>query len=91
MKEYFVAAGPNELENLENEDGRIAGFWQGIWHGLIAPFALVIGLFKDDVGIYETRNNGRKYNFGFIIGLMMVLGGNRGATFKANSQKEDAD
>ena len=83
MKEYFVAAGPNEMENSENEDGKIAGFWQGLWHGLIAPFALVIGLFKEGVGIYETHNNGRAYNFGFVIGLMIVFGGNRGAVSRS--------
>lgn len=79
MREIFVAAGPNELENSENQDGKIAGFWQGLWHGIIAPFAFVISLFKDDIGLYETHNNGRWYNFGFIFGLMIVSGGNRGA------------
>jgi hypothetical protein len=64
MKEKFAAAGPNELENSENQDGKIAGFWQGVWHGIIAPFAFVVSLFKENVGIYETHNNGRWYNFG---------------------------
>jgi hypothetical protein len=91
MKEYFVAAGPNELENSENEDGKIAGFWQGLWHGSIAPFSLVISLFKEDIGIYETHNNGHKYNFGFIIGLMIVFGGNRGVSKAAYSRSNDSD
>ena len=91
MREIFVAAGPNELENSETTDGKIAGFWQGLWHGLIAPFALVISLFKEDMGIYETHNNGRKYNFGFIIGLMIVFGGNRAGSIEAYSKRnEDA-
>jgi hypothetical protein len=88
MKEKFAAAGPNELENSENQDGKIAGFWQGVWHGIIAPFAFVVSLFKENVGIYETHNNGRWYNFGFIIGLMMVFGGNRGASMRAYEKKK---
>jgi hypothetical protein len=39
MKEKFTTAGANELENSENEKGNIAGFWRGLWHGLIAPSA----------------------------------------------------
>jgi hypothetical protein len=79
MKEYFTTAGANELQNMENEEGQVAGFWRGLWHGLIAPFAFLISLFKEDVGIYETHNNGNWYNFGFILGLMLVFGGNKGA------------
>ena len=79
MKEKFSTAGPNELENLENQDGNIAGFWRGLWHGMIAPFAFLVSLFKENVGVYETHNNGKWYNFGFILGLMIIFGGNQGA------------
>ena len=89
MKEKFAAAGPNELENSENQDGKIAGFWQGVWHGIIAPFAFVVSLFKENVGIYETHNNGRWYNFGFIFGLMIVFGGNKGAQMKFDGWDEE--
>jgi hypothetical protein len=89
MKEKFVAAGKNELENLENQDGKIAGFWQGLWHGLIAPVAFVTSLFKEDVGIYEAHNNGNWYNFGFILGLMITLGGNKGASRTAVTWSKD--
>lgn len=87
MKEKFTVAGPNELENTENEEGNIAGFWKGVWHGFIAPFALVISLFKEDVGIYEAHNTGRRYNFGYILGLMMVFGGNKGVSTKGFGPK----
>ncbi len=84
MKEKFTTAGPNECQNLENEQGRIAGFWRGLWHGLIAPFAFLISLFKENVGIYETHNNGKWYNFGYILGLMIVFGGNKATGQKIN-------
>ena len=59
------------MENQEDLAGNVAGFWLGLWHGLIAPFAFVTSLFKEDIGVYEAHNNGRWYNFGFIFGLML--------------------
>lgn len=91
MKKLFVAAGPNELQNSANQEGKIAGFWQGLWHGFIAPFAFGISLFKDNVGVYELHNNGRWYNFGFILGLMMVFGGNAGAGKQSAAWKRSLD
>jgi len=88
MKEKFTAVGKNELENTANEKGEIAGFGPGLWHGLIAPFAFVMSLFKDNVGVYEAHNNGKWYNFGFILGLMITLGGNKGVNMQANRHKE---
>lgn len=79
MKEKFIPAGPNELVNSEKPDGKVAGFWQGFWHGLIAPITFIMSLFKDNVGIYELHNNGKWYNFGFILGLMIVFGGSNSA------------
>ena len=91
MKEKFAPAGPNELQNTENEDGKIAGFWQGLWHGSIAPFTFLISLFKEDIGVYELHNNGRWYNFGFIFGLMIVFSGNKGAGRKVYAPGEEED
>jgi hypothetical protein len=88
MKPTFRAASPNAIENQEDLSGNVAGFWLGLWHGLIAPFAFVISLFKDDIGIYEAHNNGRWYNFGFIFGLMIVFGGNKGAQMKMDGWDE---
>lgn len=86
MKEKFTPAGANELVNTENQDGNIAGFWKGFWHGLIMPFTFFMSLFKENVGIYEPHNNGNWYNFGFLLGLMIVLGGNSGAGTVAGKQ-----
>ena len=86
MKEKFTPAGANELVNTENQDGNVAGFWKGFWHGLIMPFTFFMSLFKENVGIYESHNNGNWYNFGFLLGLMIVLGGNSGAGTAAGKQ-----
>ncbi len=47
----------------------VAGFWSGLWHGLILPFSFIGSLFSNNIGIYETVNNGGWYNFGFVLGV----------------------
>ena len=44
------------------------GFWYGLWHGLILPFAWIGSLFSDNISIYAIYNNGGWYDFGFILG-----------------------
>lgn len=68
-------AGPNTLVGTPNEEGRVAGFWQGLWHGIIAPVTFVVSLFSDKVHVYEVHNNGNWYVFGFLLGLTSVWGG----------------
>jgi hypothetical protein len=69
------AAGPNELVNTPDEEGKVAGFWQGAWHGFISAFTFLISLFSDTVHIYEIHNNGGWYNFGFLFGVSIFFGG----------------
>jgi hypothetical protein len=52
-----------------------AGFWAGLWHGLISLVTFIISLFNDQVGIYEVNNSGWPYNLGFILGVMIFFGG----------------
>ncbi|QRP50216.1 hypothetical protein [Amycolatopsis sp. FDAARGOS 1241] len=57
-----------------------AGFWLGLWHGLICPITFLVSLFDDHVGIYEVHNNGHLYDFGFVLGVIVVAGVLRGRT-----------
>jgi hypothetical protein len=72
------AAKPNELVNVPDDAGEIAGFWQGLWHGFISPFTFLISLFSKNVHIYEVHNNGNWYNFGFMFGASIIFGGGGG-------------
>jgi hypothetical protein len=73
------AAGPNPAGA-----GGGAGFWLGLWQGFIAPFALIVSFFNDQVGIYEVNNNGGWYNFGFVLGASIFFGGGGGAGGRAS-------
>ena len=53
----------------------LAGFWFGLWHGIISVISLVIHLFNQDVTVYELNNNGGWYDFGFLMGVICVWGG----------------
>lgn len=70
--------GPNTLEKVPNEEGEVAGFWWGLWHGIIAPVTLVISLFNDNVHMYEVHNSGPLYNVGFLLGMVIIWGGGSG-------------
>ncbi|MEY3053242.1 MAG: hypothetical protein RLY31_3027 [Bacteroidota bacterium] len=50
------------------EDSREYGFFSGIWHGLIAPFALVGMFFDSGTAVYANHNSGFPYALGFLIG-----------------------
>jgi len=72
------APNPNQLANTPDRTGDIAGFWSGLWHGIIAPVTFIISLFSDKVHVYEVHNNGGWYNFGFLFGIMIIFGGGGG-------------
>jgi len=68
-------AGPNQLEKTPDVKGKVAGFWKGLWHGLIAPITFVISIFSDKIRLYEVHNSGGWYNFGFVLGAGLFLSG----------------
>jgi hypothetical protein len=68
-------AGPNTLERTPNTEGEVAGFWMGLWHGLIAPITFIISIFTRQVRFYEVHNIGFWYNFGFVLGAGLFLSG----------------
>ncbi len=83
------APGPNEMEDTENSQGEIAGFWQGLWHGIIAPVTFVISLFNHKVSMYEVFNNGGWYNLGFAIGAMIITGGGSRGAGRVSSRRRE--
>lgn len=81
------AAGPNELINSAGPHGETAGFWLGLWHGIIAPITFIISLFNAKVGVFDVHNNGGWYTFGFLLGVSMSFGGGGRGTKRASKRQ----
>jgi hypothetical protein len=69
------APGVNPEVGTAPEGMSVAGFWLGLWHGIIAPVTFVISLFTDNVSLYEVHNSGNWYDFGFVLGAGILFGG----------------
>ena len=78
------AAGANPAASSGNP--HVAGFWLGLWQGIIVPIAFIVSLFNDHVGIYEVHNNGVWYDFGYVLGIG-VGASIGGATGRASRRK----
>lgn len=77
-----AAANPDAGQGADD-----AGFWLGLWQGFIAPVAFLVSLFVERVGIYEVRNSGGWYDFGFLIGLTVFFSGPAGASRGSRASK----
>jgi hypothetical protein len=52
----------------------LPGFWSGLLHGFLIVFSFIGSLFTH-VRIYDFPNSGRWYDFGFLLGAAIFLGG----------------
>lgn len=77
------AAGPNPASTGGPD---AAGFWLGLWQGLISPITFIVSLFNDQVNIYEVHNNGNWYDFGFMLGVASVFSGGGGGAGARSSR-----
>jgi len=69
-----------------------AGFWYGLWHGIIAFISLIIHVFNDSVAVYETNNTGGWYDFGFLLGVICIWGGSSHVSCRsAGKNKRDKE
>jgi hypothetical protein len=73
LSAQFYAPGTNPQVNTADANGRIAGVWQGVWHGVISPVTLVLSFFNEGVQIYEVHNDGNQYNLGYLLGVALVF------------------
>jgi hypothetical protein len=69
----LASPGPNPQLGQTDNTGRISGFVQGLWHGIIAPVSVVGSFFNPAMQMYEVHNDGRDYNLGFLIGVAFVF------------------
>lgn len=67
MANLLALAGPNS--RWQQAERRPAGFFAGLWHGFTAPLVFWLSLVFSGVRVYETRNKGRRYDFGFLLAI----------------------
>ncbi len=65
-----------------------AGFWFGLWHGVISFISMIIHIFNDNVTVYEINNTGGWYDFGFLFGVICIWGGGSHMTCKSAADKK---
>ena len=79
-----TCAAGNAQFTVEN----LAGFWYGLWHGIISVISMVIHIFNESVTVYEVNNSGGWYDFGFLFGVICVWGGGSHMSCKSVSVKK---
>jgi hypothetical protein len=55
MANILAVAGPGSKYSLPGAN--LAGFWAGLWHGLICQITFIVSLFSPDGRIYEAKNS----------------------------------
>jgi hypothetical protein len=51
----LAACAPGANDLTASDAGEPAGFWLGLWHGIITPVTFVISLFNDSVNVYGVH------------------------------------
>jgi hypothetical protein len=82
---FLTACTAGDAQFTEQDQ---AGFWYGLWHGIISVITLIIHIFNDGVLVYESNNTGGWYDFGFLFGVISVWGGGCHMKCKSKKQKE---
>lgn len=55
-----------------NDPLETPGFLMGFWHGVVAPYTLIVRFFID-IKMYAISNAGVTYDLGFLIGLIFSI------------------
>lgn len=48
------------------------GLLMGIWHGIVAPYTLIVRFFLD-IKMYAMPNSGLGYDVGFLLGIIGAI------------------
>ncbi|WP_233548465.1 hypothetical protein [Aurantiacibacter zhengii] len=80
----LLSACASQIDAGVVPEGAGPGFWWGLWHGFVFPFAFVGSLFNNEIAVYAVPNSGGWYDFGFFLGIT-VLGG--GSVFGSKKRK----
>jgi len=68
-----ACAGPNPLLLEPVHVSQVSGFFGGVWHGFVLPFSFIGSLFTDSISLYAVQNTGGWYDFGYVIGVVIMF------------------
>lgn len=71
----LLSACAGQIEAGVSPAAEVPGFWWGLWHGFVFPFAWIGSLFDSDIAVYAVPNSGGWYDFGFFLGITVLGGG----------------
>lgn len=71
----LLASCASQIPAAVERGADVPGFWWGLWHGFIFPFAWVGSLFNSGIAVYSVPNIGGWYDFGFFLGVTVLGGG----------------
>ena len=71
----LLGACASQIDAGVAEGADVPGFWWGLWHGFIFPWAWIGSLFDADIAVYAVPNHGGFYDFGFFVGITVLGGG----------------
>ena len=70
-----LSACASQIDTGVASGAEVPGFWWGLWHGFVFPFAWAGSLFLPNVAVYAVPNTGGWYDFGFFLGITVLGGG----------------
>lgn len=68
----FLFAGCTFIQPGSISSYNPPGFFEALWHGLLAPWTLIVRWFVD-VEMYAVPNSGWFYDLGFLLGVAISL------------------
>lgn len=71
----LLSACASQIPATVEQRADVPGFWWGLWHGFVFPFAFIGSLFDSGIAVYSVPNSGGWYDFGFFLGITVLGGG----------------
>lgn len=71
----LLSACASQVDAGVADEAGTPGFWWGLWHGFVFPWAWIGSLFDSDIAVYAVPNRGGWYDFGFFLGITVLGGG----------------
>ena len=80
----LLAACARQVPGAVEHARETPGFWWGLWHGFVFPFAWIGSLFDPKIAVYAVPNSGGWYDFGFFLGVCVFGGGSHFSSKQRN-------